>query len=239
MDKPLIIIPAMNEESSIAGVVSKIKQSFEFDVVVVDDASSDNTAKLAGKCGAIVLKHVVNMGAWKATQTGMRYAHKKGYAQVVCIDADGQHNVDDIANLLEELQRGTDLVVGSCVSRGSIARHIAWRVFRTLTGLGINDITSGYRAYSEQALAILVSRQATMLEYQDVGVLMMIKQSGLSMSEVGVSMQQRHDGISRIFHSWLAVLQYLLYTSVLSLTKSLRVDKKYYRNKLIAGNKQD
>jgi glycosyltransferase involved in cell wall biosynthesis len=239
MNKCAIIIPAMNEELTLTTVLSDLKLSYDFEIIVVDDGSKDSTAEIAKACGATVLKHVVNMGAWKATQTGMRYAFKKGFNRAICMDADGQHNVSDIGILIDELDKGSDLVVGSCLSRGSVSRHIAWRVFKFLTGSSIRDITSGFRAYSHDALSILVSKQATMLEYQDVGVLMMMKQSGLSMSEVQVSMQERQDGISRIFHSWGAVFKYLLYTFVLSITKSLRLDRKHYKNMLVAEGKND
>ena len=239
MGKCAVVIPAMNEELTIGTVLSDIKSRYDHDVIVVNDGSVDSTGEVSKHYGAIVLNHVVNMGAWKAAQTGMRFAYKKGYDSVVCVDADGQHNIDDIAILLDGLSKGADLVVGSCISRGSLARHIAWRFFRTITGSSVSDITSGFRAYSTNALAVLISKQATMLEYQDVGVLMMMKQSDLIMSEVQVSMQERQDGISRIFYSWGAVLKYVLYTLILSLTKSLRVNKKQYRDKLIAAGKND
>jgi glycosyltransferase involved in cell wall biosynthesis len=239
MDRCAIVIPAMNEELTISSVLSDIRALYDYEVIVVNDGSSDYTVDVAEQHGAIVLNHVVNMGAWRATQTGMRYAYKNGYDRVVCIDADGQHDVEGIETLLSRLDEGFDLVVGSCTSRGSMARHIAWRTFKTLTGSSIRDITSGFRAYSHNALSILVSRQATMLEYQDVGVLLMMKQANLSMSEVQVSMQERQDGISRIFNSWSAVFTYLLYTLVLSLTKSLQIDKKQYRDKLIEAGKND
>jgi glycosyltransferase involved in cell wall biosynthesis len=241
MSKYAVIIPAMNEELSLHLVLHDLKQIQEqvFEVIVIDDGSTDATATIARECGATVLRHALNLGAWKATQTGMRYALKHGFTEVICMDADGQHKVADVHLLLNELYQGRDIVVGSCMSRGSAARHIAWRAFKLLTGLPISDITSGFRAYSANALSLLVSRQASMLEYQDVGVLMMMKQSGLSMSEVSVSMQERADGISRIFHSWVAVFKYLLYTFVLSLTKSLQLDRKSYRDRLKAAGKDD
>ena len=94
-NKLAIIIPAMNESGSIASVLSDITAHFNCTVIVVDDASTDNTAQIARGLGACVLSHAINLGAWRATQTGIRYALKKGYERVVTCDADGNipHNL--------------------------------------------------------------------------------------------------------------------------------------------------
>jgi hypothetical protein len=162
---------------------------------------------------------VLNLGAWRATQTGIRYAIKQGFERVITCDADGQHTAESIGALLYAADACDDCVIGSCTSRGSAGRHIAWGVFKSISGLPVSDLTSGLRLYSRKAMQVLASRQATMFEYQDVGVLLMLKKLNMKIVEVPVTMNQRENGISRIFHSWLAVFRYLLYTLVLSVTK--------------------
>jgi hypothetical protein len=228
-------MPAMNEQSSIASLLRDLRDRFEFPIIVVDDASSDNTKQIAEKNGAIVLPHAVNLGAWRATQTGLRYALNHGFDSVITCDADGQHPPEAIATLLTNANFDDELVIGSCTSRGSTGRHIAWRVFKYLSGLNVSDLTSGLRLYRRPAMTVLASRQATMFEYQDVGVLLMLKKLNMNCGEVNVKMLERTDGISRIFYSWRAVIRYLLYTGILSISRigPFRAEK-YYR-KLLAG----
>ena len=164
----------MNEAKSIGHVVSSLIGR-GYQVIVVDDFSSDLTASVAKERGAIVLSNVKNLGAWKSTQAGIRYAYKNHAEVVITMDADGQHSASDIQSMLEAHSKGADVVIGSCVSRGSTGRHIAWSFFKWLNGLKVHDITSGFRLYNREALAVLTSRQATMLEYQCVGILLMLR----------------------------------------------------------------
>ncbi|WP_026377335.1 glycosyltransferase family 2 protein [Aestuariibacter salexigens] len=215
-----IIIPAKNEAMTLGSVLSDLHQHVDAQVIVVDDGSDDDTRAIAEKHGAMVFPHVTNMGAWRATQTGIRFAHKKGFDRVVTLDADGQHRAEDVKTLVAAAEQGFDVVIGSCTSRGSAGRHIAWRIFKTITRLPVFDLTSGFRCYSRSAMKALASRQATMFEYQDVGVLLLLRNLQLKCIEVPVTMNRRKDGISRIFYSWFAVIRYLLYTLILSSTKA-------------------
>lgn len=217
--KTAIILPAMNESASIRQVVSSLNASFDFEIIVVDDGSKDNTAVRAKRAGATVLQHVTNLGAWRATQTGIRFALKQRFERVITCDADGQHTLEAVKQLVNSAEESSDCLIGACTSRGSKGRHIAWRFFKTLSGLNVSDLTSGLRLYSHSAMVVLASRQATMFEYQDVGVLLMLKKLNMNVGEVPVQMIERENGISRIFHSWMAVFRYLIYTLVLSLTK--------------------
>lgn len=235
-DKRLaIVIPAMNESSTIEGVLQSLQSTFDCMIIVIDDASTDDTAKIAKQLGAVVLPHTVNLGAWRATQTGIRYALKMGINRVITCDADGQHPTSALTKLLKEAPEGNDCTIGACTSRGSAGRHFAWRFFKRLSGVNVSDLTSGLRLYSRPAMQVLASRQATMFEYQDVGVLLMLKKLGMKCSEVDVAMIEREDGISRIFHSWLAVCKYLLYTLILSITKIGPHKVSKYHKQLTAG----
>jgi glycosyltransferase involved in cell wall biosynthesis len=211
-----VLIPAWNEETTVASVVANLKKDIDCDVIVINDASMDGTVAQAERAGAKVLSLPVNLGAWGATQTGIRYALKQGYRQVITMDADGQHDSAFIPDLLAPIQEGTaDIVIGSCTDRGSKARKIAWMLFRWITGLDIEDLTSGFRSYDSSAMILLASREATLLEYQDVGVLMLLMQSGLRIREIEVKMQPRQVGSSKVFSSWFKVAEYMTLTMIL------------------------
>lgn len=219
-----IIIPAYNEASSIAAVLDDIKHSgVKARTLVVDDNSSDRTAEIATESGAEVLRLCTNTGAWGAMQAGIRYAVWQGYTQVVTLDGDGQHLAESVSILLNA-EPGADVVIGSCVSRGSNARKLAWHYFRSMTRLPVDDLTSGLRLYRTRALAHLISRRATLLDYQDIGLLLLLRSSGLSFAEVNVQMRQREIGKSRIFSSWFRVIQYMGTTTLICLAKLFHRD---------------
>ncbi len=220
MDSLLVIIPAHNESDTISAVIDDLISHGFNDLLVIDDASSDNTKHLAEKAGAKVMSLPYNMGAWKATQSGIRYAYENQYEHVVTFDADGQHLAGSLSTLIEKYhQTRSDIVIGSCPSRGTIARHVAWKIFRKLSGVGIQDLTSGLRLYNSSAMSVLSEKEATLLEYQDVGVLLMLKTFNLVKVEVDVLMKERVFGISRIFYSWAAVAYYMTYTTMLCISK--------------------
>lgn len=229
-----IVMPAMNEEQSIGKVLMELNSLYDTTVIVVDDFSTDATVEIAKNHSAVVLKHTSNLGAWRATQTGIRYALKSGFHWVITCDADGQHTLESVSALIEESNNNIDCLIGSCTARGSTGRHIAWHFFKFVSGLDVSDLTSGLRMYNRKAMRVLASRQATMFEYQDVGVLIMLKKLNMSVKEISVKMNQRENGISRIFHSWLAVFRYLLYTLVLSLTKIGPHKANKYHKELIS-----
>lgn len=214
-----VIIPAHNEEATIYQLVHDLGE-LGYPSIVVNDDSDDATALKAGQAGACVLNLSSRMGAWGATQAGLRYALHLGYTQAVSCDGDGQHSVLAIPTLCQELDRGVDMVIGSCVSRGSWMRRSAWRFFRLLGGLSVLDITSGFRGYSHRAMKLLASPMGSFLDYQDVGVLLLLQEQRCSVKEVEVVMFKRRNGKSRIFHNWMAVCEYLLFSSILTVSKS-------------------
>lgn len=218
----LVIVPARDEVLSVERVVRQVLDRDGFRVLVVDDMSVDGTAEAARKAGAGVLRLPIHLGAWCAIQAGMRYALKKGYHTVLTMDADGQHAARDMDMLLAPLQAGeADVAIGACVERGSACRKLAWKVFRGVTGIALQDLTSGFRAYNRRALALLASPQATLLDYQDIGVLLLLLRGGMRVIERQVSMCPRAYGHSRVFDTWFAVTRYMLASSVLSVSRSM------------------
>jgi hypothetical protein len=216
----IVVIPAHNEVDDIANVIRDIQEHSNFPVVVVDDASSDDTANAARSAGAVVVPLSLQLGAWVATQTGLRYALKHGYDYAVTMDADGQHLAKSLPALIQPiLSREADVTIGACTQRGSVLRKIAWTLMKKASGLRLEDLTSGFRVYDRRAIRRLATWQATLLQYQDVGVLAMLNASGLRIKDVEVSMLPRRHGISRVFYSWTSVLYYMSYTLLLGFTK--------------------
>jgi len=215
-DCGLVVIPARDEAADVAGVVRKIR-ALGLPVVVVDDFSSDRTAEIARAAGATVLRLPFHGGAWAAIQTGMRHALARGYEFVITVDADGQHEPAEIPVLFDAMASAGDasVVIGACPDRANRRRRIAWRVLRWLSGLVIEDLTSGFRVYDRRAIALLAQERHALFEYQDVGVLLCLSQHGLPMREVAVKMRPRRHGASRIFSSWPVVAYYLVYSALL------------------------
>jgi glycosyltransferase involved in cell wall biosynthesis len=218
--KGVVIIPAFNEQRDIAEVVREVRLVSGFPVIVVDDASSDETIARARAAGARIVPLSQQLGAWGATQTGLRLAYRDGYDFALTMDADGQHEAVWIEKLLEPVVEGkADVSIGCCVRRGSRLRKIAWVMLKTASGLAMEDITSGFRVYNRAAMRLLASREATLLEYQDVGVLVLLRNAGLHLSEVDVTMLPRTSGSSRVYHSWLVVAYYMAHTLLLGFSK--------------------
>jgi len=205
--KILVIIPAYQEEASIAGVVEKIRTSLPFvDIVVINDGSTDRTSARAKACGVNVVDLPFNLGIGGAMQTGYRYAERHGYDIAVQIDADGQHDPKDLVKLLEVMeQEGMDMVIGSrfvetSSYRPSLARAAGITVLSCLvsliTGKKVTDTTSGYRAVNRKVIKLFARDYPT--DYPEVEVLILLHKHGLTVKEVPVEMNYRETGVSSI-----------------------------------------
>jgi len=220
MGKTIIIIPAKNEAVTIKQVIHAIQARVNYTILVVNDASTDHTAHLARQAGAKVVSLCFSLGAWGAMQTGLRYAYKNGYAFAITLDADGQHDPVSLLSLLEPVQQQqADVVIGACPQRGNVLHRTAWSLFRRMSGVKLEDLTSGYRVYNQAAIALLASEAATLLEYQDLGVLMLVRSAGLHIQEVPAVMHPRQSGRSRVFRSWWTISRYMLHTAVLCIAQ--------------------
>ena len=216
----LAVIPARDESASVGEVVAGVRETLGCDVLVVDDASSDDTCGRAESAGALTLRLPVGLGAWGATQTGIRYARRHGYAGVVALDADGQHLPATLPALFAAQARsGASVVIGTCLDRLSRAKRLAWWYLRTLTGLKLQDLTSGLRLYDRRAMDVLAGPEASLLDFQDIGVLMLLARNGLPVEETPVAMRERRIGHSRVFASWLVVARYMMHTTILCIAQ--------------------
>ena len=201
----LLIIPARNEEANLPGVLAAVHQHCpDYDVVVVDDASEDGTAGVARQAGVAVLTLPCHLGYGGAVQTGLKYAHRRGYREVALMDADGQHDPRELAKLEAALEEtGADLVIGSrfLVDTGyemSLTRRLGSRCFALLTSLLIGqrmtDTTSGFQLVGPRALELLVREYP--IDFPDAEVIVLLGRLGLSVTEVPVVVHPRRAGRS-------------------------------------------
>lgn len=162
------IIPAYNEATAIKNVISGIKSSvkelrWDWEIIVIDDCSTDHTAKVSRGHKVTVIKHLLNAGSGGATYTGIRYARDMGFDIAVTLDGDGQHNPNDAVVGVKRLQRRRcDLLVGSRLvnPKGmSNAKRIGNRglsfITRIVFGVRVTDSQSGLRVFSTRALKTL------------------------------------------------------------------------------------
>jgi glycosyltransferase involved in cell wall biosynthesis len=198
----LAIIPALDEEETVAQVVRAVLDHLDADVLVVDDGSRDDTVGCAVRAGAIVLSHPFNLGVGAALRTGFRYAQDRSYAVVVQIDGDGQHEVADAKRLVEAVtDGGADLAVGSRFGAGydvsrlrrTSMRLLSRRVSRYL-GVTITDTTSGFRAFSAAAVDRFATAYPTAYLSDTVEALLLARDLGFTVTEVGVQMHARQGG---------------------------------------------
>lgn len=154
-EKIYIVVPAKNEGERVAIVVQSILSEGFSNIIVVDDGSDDNTSEYAKSAGAKVIRHLVNLGAGAATQTGIEYALTKGATTIVTMDGDSQHFASDIPKLVDHLyNQDLDLVIGSRfldpVNQIPLDRIIINKLANIfsgiITGLFVTDSQSGMKA---------------------------------------------------------------------------------------------
>lgn len=196
-------MPALNEQASVGAVISQVKQSLPgMDVLVVDDGSSDETAKLAREAGAEVARLSVNLGVGGAMRTGFRYAAARGYDVVVQVDADGQHDPDEVGALLDALD-DADIAIGSrFAGKGSYkasgprkyAMVVLSLVFSRLAKTKLTDVTSGFKAMGPRAIKLFAGYYPAEYLGDTVESLVMAIRAEFKIKEIPVIMRERAGG---------------------------------------------
>ncbi len=190
-----VICPAYNEAATIGPVVAELRRA-GYRVVVVDDGSNDQTARLAADAGADLVVHPINLGQGAALQTGIEYALQQGAETLVTFDADGQHRVDDIGRLLEAMREGRaefalgSRFIGHATNLPALRRRLlqAAVVFtRLTTGLQVSDAHNGLRAMTRRGAATIHLRQNRMAHASEI--LAEIARSALRYVEVPVTIE--------------------------------------------------
>lgn len=201
----LVIIPAYNESEAILDTVNDVIAT-GFDYVVVNDGSTDATLDICRSSHVNVLNLPQNLGIGGAVQAGHKYAKKFGYEIDIQVDGDGQHDPSYIAALVDQVDAGSDLVVGSRFlektegfqSTAMRRLGIAWLsgVIRALTHRTVTDPTSGFRACGPRAINLFCEDYPT--DYPEPDSIVTALSRGLVVSEVPVCMRERQGGMSSI-----------------------------------------
>lgn len=202
----LVVIPAFNEERSIAGVVEAVRV-VGHEMVVVSDGSYDGTVTECRRIGVPVLQLPINLGVGGALRTGFQYACRRNFAAAVQVDADGQHDPEQIAELVRAAnETGADLVLGSrfrsegTTMKVGFLRRFVMRILATSASIAarteITDATSGFRLIRRPLLDQLSVDLATNYLGDTYESIVMSGRAGYRIHEVAVSMSEREHGVS-------------------------------------------
>jgi glycosyltransferase involved in cell wall biosynthesis len=204
IEQTLIVMPAFNEEASVAAAVADVFAKLPgSSILVVDDGSLDSTARVAESAGALVARLPFNLGVGGAMRVGFRYALENGFLNVVQIDADGQHDPTSVPALVAGLA-DADLVIGArFAGEGEYSAHgprrWAMTVFaRTLSSIShtkLTDATSGNRASGPRAVALFAEHYPAEYLGDTIEALVIAARSGLRIKQIPVVMHPRAAGV--------------------------------------------
>ena len=216
----LVFVPAWNEEQNLPGVLGELAGGLpEADVLVVDDGSTDGTARVAAEHGATVESFGENRGLAFGIAAGYAYAAEHGYAFCGRVDADGQHPVAELERLLERVRSGAcDVAVGSRFVSGDgyepyryrpsparvLGTSLLRRAMRIALGRPFHDATSGMYAVNAKAMPILGKPYEA--GAPEVESLLRLRDAGLRVEEIPVDMRERASGESKLAGKKAALL---------------------------------
>jgi glycosyltransferase involved in cell wall biosynthesis len=208
--KVLIIIPVYNEACTIREVLENLRRSCPgYDLLVVNDASTDQSGEIAGQAGMATVLHLpYNLGIGGCVQTGFRFAAANGYDIAVQFDGDGQHNPEDVSRLVDMISSGAcDVAIGSrfhvkeAISfRSTTLRRIGIKIFQGISHFlilqRITDHTSGFRAFNRKAILLLA--QSYPVDYPEPEVIVLLARNRYRIRETFTQMYARQGGVSSI-----------------------------------------
>lgn len=210
--KKLVIIPAYNEEKNIEKLIQRVC-SFNYDYIVINDCSTDDTEDILVKNNFSHLNLPINLGIAGVTRVGFKYAYDNGYDYCICIDGDGQHMPEYIDKIINELDKGNEYVIGSRFvekikpfNLRMLGSRIICLLIRIKTGKKVSDPTSGMRGMSR---SIIKEFNDSMNFYAEPDTLCYLLRKGYKVSEIQVEMKERESGIS-YFHSPFKSFYYML-----------------------------
>lgn len=205
--KTLIMIPAYNEAENIENVVNELKQKCpDYDYLIMNDCSTDNTESICTENGFDHVTHCCNLGIGGGIQCGYIYALKNGYDYAVQLDGDGQHDPAYIPLLIEQLEQNkADVAIGSRFVEKQGFQSSGMRRFgikflstliRLMCGASVKDVTSGFRAVNRKFIEIFAKDYAD--DYPEPEAIVSSKLRGGRIVEVPVIMRERAGGVSSI-----------------------------------------
>lgn len=204
--KTLVIIPAYNEEECIKQTIQKLKESApEVDYVIINDCSKDSTLNICKENHFNVISLPVNLGIGGAVQTGYCYAKEYGYDIAIQMDADGQHDPTYLPKLIQAIEKGADLVIGSRFIekegfQSTLLRRMGInfysKIIKWLTGIKITDTTSGFRAVNRKVIELFADSYP--VDYPEPETNAILAKKKYTICEVPVQMAARNGGVSSI-----------------------------------------
>ena len=206
MNTYLVLIPAFNESADLKKVLNDVRGNIpQADILVVNDGSTDHTSEIARNAGVMVLDIPYNMGYGGAVQTGFRFATEFGYAYVITIDGDAQHDPVSAKNLIKAMeQTGADVVIGSRFLHGDykmgLARKAGVLLFSKIaqwyTGVQFTDPTSGFQILNRKVFSYLAEENNYPLDYPDANIIMAMHKMKFTVTEAPVTMREKPGGKS-------------------------------------------
>ena len=233
----LVAIPAYNEEATIDKVVSRVRESMpDFDLLVVNDGSRDNTRMILEDLGVPTATHLCNLGYARAIQTAIKYALARNYDTLITLDADGQHHPEQVLALYaESISNGWDVLIGSRYvgtkdySQSPLGRRIGMQLFSLLvklaSGQRIYDTSSGLKVMRRKVFEPLA--QSLFVDFHAEAIVYLIR-LGYRVGEYPITAAERTHGQS--MYSFLSHLKYPLKTSVLVLLGLIEANLRRRRN---------
>ena len=231
----LLIIPAYNEEKNILNTVNSIiKNKENYDYIVINDGSKDNTLKVLQDNGINHINLIQNLGIGGAVQTGYKYAYENKYDIAVQFDGDGQHDVNYVKNICQPIiDEKCNICIGSryidkttSKFKSTFMRRVGKNIISFMLKIcirkKITDPTSGFRAVDKKVIKLFADEYPT--DYPEPESLVTLNKSGLKIMEVPVSMNERKEGVSSI-HAWKSI-NYMIKVSLAILIDSLNKRKK-------------
>lgn len=198
--KVLIIIPAYNEAQNIEKTVKDVTENTDYDYVVINDCSKDNTKEVCEKNNFNMISLPINYGLTSGIQVGMKYAYKKGYDIAIQFDGDGQHQAKYLKDLVKKIEEGSNIAIGSRFvtqkkpfSMRMFGSNLITGAIKITTGKTIKDPTSGMRAYDKKTIKEFVTNSS--LTPEPDTLVYMLKRK-MKIEEVQVEMKDREFGES-------------------------------------------
>lgn len=233
--KVLIVIPAYNEQDNIESVIENLKQNYpQWDYVIVNDGSKDDTAKICREKGYNLLDIPINLGLSGAFQTGLKYAYLKDYDYVIQYDADGQHRGEYIQAIYDKIREGYDIVIGSRFVEEKkpknlrmLGSNVISLAVRLTTGRKIQDPTSGMRMFDQK----MIREFALSLNYgPEPDTISYLLRQGAKIAEVQVKMDERIAGESYL-NAMKSISYMLRITISILFIQNFRKEKRNMRKR--------
>ncbi|MGO2541699.1 MAG: glycosyltransferase family 2 protein [Specibacter sp.] len=203
LQRVLVIMPAWNEGLAVGDTVREVLARPEkYDILVVDDGSTDDTARIAAAAGATVLHLPFNLGVGGAMRAGFKYASRNHYDAVIQVDADGQHDPKDIAIVLQGLANADISIGARFADKGTytVSGPRKWamiflaKTISALAGTRLTDVTSGFRAANARGIAQYLDHYPAEYLGDTIDSLVVAIRSGCKVTQVPVEMRARQAG---------------------------------------------